>query len=117
MNIQKLVGLSIIFFIIYGAVSIVGLELFNDIKSILFVLGGATGYGLIKSKNRDWAKNIGDGGVYFGWLGALIGLIAITGNRFNVWGDIDMMGPSLAVALLTVFYGYLLKLITTLFDK
>ena len=31
--------------------------------------------------------NFGQGAVYFGWLGTLIGLIAITGNRFMVWGD------------------------------
>ena len=36
MKIQKLVGLLIVIFIIFGAVSIVGFQLFNDI-SILFV--------------------------------------------------------------------------------
>ena len=50
--------------------------------------------------------------MYFGWLGTLIGLIAIAGNRFEVWGDMDKMGSALAVAMLTIFYGYLLKLIT-----
>ena len=79
--------------------------------SLLFVLGGATGYSLIKSKKGSWAKNIGDGGGYFGWLGKLIGLISIAGNRFDVWRDIDEIGPALAVAMLTIFYGYLLKLL------
>ena len=65
----------------------------------------------------DWVKNIGNGAVYFGWLGALIGLIAISNNRFDVWGDIDKMGPALAVVMLTIFYGYLLKLITMAFEK
>ena len=140
MKIQKLVGLLIVIFIIFGAVStvsylflveqldivlnsqlgkkvIVGFQLFNDIHSILFVLGGATGYSFLKSSRNDWIKNIGNGAVYFGWLGTLIGLIAIAGNRFDVWGDMDKMGPALAVAMLTIFYGYLLKLITMAFEK
>ena len=115
MKIQKLVGLLIVIFIIFGAVSIVGFQLFNDIHSILFVLGGATGYSFLKSSKKDWIKNFGHGAVYFGWLGTLIGLIAIAGNRFDVWGDMDKMGPAIAVAMLTIFYGYLLKLITMAF--
>ena len=113
----KIVGLLIVLFIIFGAVSIVGFQLFNDIHSILFVLGGATGYSFVKSSKKDWIKNLGNGAVYFGWLGTLIGLIAIAGNRFDVWGDMDKMGPALAVAMLTIFYGYLLKLITMAFEK
>ncbi len=116
MKVQKLIGLFIVACIIFGAASIVGLELFYDAHSILFVLGGAAGYGLIKSKNGDFVKRIGDGGVFFGWLGTLVGLIAITGNRFDVWGDIDKMGSALAVAMLTIFYGYLLKLVTMVFE-
>ena len=117
MKIQQFVGLLIVIFIIFGSVSIVGFQLFNDIHSILFVLGGASGYSFLKSRRNDWIKNLGNGAVYFGWLGTLIGLIAIAGNRFDVWGDIDKMGPALAVAMLTIFYGYLLKLITIAFEK
>ena len=117
MKIHKLVGLFIVIFIIFGAVSIAGFQLFNDIHSILFVLGGASGYSFLKSSRSDWIKSLGNGAVYFGWLGTLIGLISIAGNRFDVWGDMDKMGPALAVAMLTIFYGYLLKLITMAFEK
>ena len=113
----KIVGLLIVLSIIFGAVSIVGFQLFNDIHSILFVLGGATGYSFVKSSKKDWIKNLGNGAVYFGWLGTQIGLIAIAGNRFDVWGDMDKMGLALAVAMLNIFYGYLLKLITMAFEK
>jgi flagellar motor component MotA len=114
---KKIVGLLIVICIIFGALVVVGPELFNDIHSLLFVLGGATGYSLIKSKKGNWVKDIGDGGVYFGWLGTLIGLISIAGNRFDVWGDVDKMGPALAVAMLTIFYGYLLKLLAMTFEQ
>ena len=106
MKIQKFIGLLIVIFIIFGAVSIVGFRLFNDIHSIFFVLGGATGYSCLKSRRNDWIKNLGNGAVIFGWLGTLIGLIAIAGNRFDVWGDMDKIGSALAVAMLTIFYGF-----------
>ncbi len=114
---KKFAGLLIIIFILFGAVIVVGPKLFNDIHSLLFVLGGATGYSLIKSKKGSWIKNIGDGGVYFGWLGTLIGLISIAGNRFDALGDVDKMGPALAVAMLTIFYGYFLKLLAMTFEQ
>ena len=41
-----------------------------------------------------------------------MGLIVITGNRFMVCGDVEKMGPALAVAMLTILYGYLIKLVT-----
>ncbi len=117
MKIKKVAGLFIVTCIISGALFIVGPNFFYDIHSLFFVMGGATGYGLINSGNRNWLKQIGDGGVYFGWLGTLIGIITILGNRFDVWGDVDKMGPALAVAMLTIFYGYVLKLITMTFDQ
>ena len=41
-----------------------------------------------------------------------MGLIAITGTPSFVWGDVEKLGPALAVAMLTVLYGYSLKLVT-----
>ena len=32
--------------------------------------------------------------MFFGWLGTLIGLIALTGGKYNNWGDINKMGPA-----------------------
>ena len=61
--------------------------------------------------------NFGRGAIYFGWLGTLIGLIAITGNRFSVWGDVDKMGPALAASMLSILYGYSLQLITIVLVK
>ena len=110
-------GLAICLAIIAGAAATVGIDLFFDVKSLLFVLGGATGFLLMKNNPEKHIANFGEGAVYFGWLGTLIGLIAVTGNRFSVWGDLDKMGPALAVAMLTILYGYLVKLITIVLAK
>ena len=109
---MKVLGTGICFAIILGAVLQIGHNLFIDINSILFVAGGATGFLVFKKNTGNHFKNFGQGAVYFGWLGTLLGLIAITGNRFLVWGDLEKMGPALSIAMLTLFYGYLIKLVT-----
>ena len=109
---MKIIGVGICFAIILGAILQVGHHLFIDINAALFVLGGATGFLVFKKDSGNHIKNFGQGAVYFGWLGTLIGLIAITGNRFMVWGDVEKMGPALAVAMLTLFYGYTIKMVT-----
>ena len=47
----------------------------------------------------------------------LIGLIALTGGKYDNWGDIDKMGAALKVLMLPVFYGYMIKLTTMPFNK
>ena len=114
---MKFLGLAICLGIIAGAAVTVGIRLFFDVNSLLFVLGGATGFLVMKNNPEKHIANFGAGAVYFGWLGTLIGLIAITGNRFSVWGDVDKMGSALAVAMLTILYGYSVKLITIALAK
>ena len=80
--------------------------------NFVFVLGGATGFLVMRNDPEKHFANFGRGAIYFGWLGTLIGLIAITGNRFSGWGDVEKMGPALAVSMLPILYGYSLQLIT-----
>ena len=109
---MKIMGIGICFASILGAILQIGHHLFIDINSAIFVLGGATGFLVFKKNSSNHIKSFGRGAVYFGWLGALVGLIAITGNRFMVWGDLEKMGPALAVAMLTILYGYMIKMVT-----
>ena len=94
-----------------GAILQIGHHLFIYINAALFVFGGATGFLVFKNNSGNHIKNFGQGAVYFGWLETLVGLIAITGNRFMAWGDVEKMGPALAVAMLTILYGYIIKLV------
>ena len=109
---MKIIGIGICFAIMLGAILQIGHHLFTDTNSALFVLGGATGFLAFKKNSGNHIKNFGQGAVYFGWLGTLLGLIAITGNRFVVWGDVEKIGPAFAVAMLTILYGYIIKLVT-----
>ena len=114
---KRYIGLLICFFIIIGAISHVGFNYYNDILSFLFVAGGSVGYGLLKNQNEKFILNCGNGAVYFGWFGTLIGLIALTAGKWDNWGDIDKTGLALSVAMLTIFYGYIIKLITLVFKN
>ena len=109
---MKFLGLAICLGTLVGAAATVRIDLYVDILSFLFVLGGAVGFLVMKNKPENHLQNFGQGAVYFGWLGTVVGLIAITGTPSFVWGDVEKLGPALAVAMLTVLYGYLLKLVT-----
>ena len=94
---MKYLGLLICLFIIMGAVVHVGPHLYNDLMSALFVLGGALGFALLKNQSLQMPANFGAGAIYFGWLGTLVGLIAISGNAFGAWESVTAMGPALNV--------------------
>ena len=109
---MKFLGLAICLGTLVGAAATVRIDLYVDILSFLFVLGGAVGFLVMKNKPENHLQNFSQGAVYFGWLGTVVGLIAITGTPSFVWGDVEKLGPALAVAMLTVLYGYSLKLVT-----
>ena len=113
---NKFLGLILCLFNIIGVVIHVGPSFYNDILSLMIVLGGALGYSLLKNKKDNYVINFGDGAIYFGWLGTLIGLIALTGGKWDNWGDVEKMGPALSVLMLTLFYGYTIKIITLAFE-
>ena len=114
---SRYIGLMICLLIIIGAISHVGFNIYNDILSFSFVAGGCVGYGLLKDQKGKFIINCGNGAVYFGWFGTLIGIIALTAGKWNNWGDVEKTGIALSVAMLTVFYGYVIKLITIVFKK
>jgi len=112
---MKYLGLVVCFAIIGGATAQVGAHLYFDLMSLIFVLGGAFGFAILKNAPLQTVSNFGIGAVYFGWLGFLIGLIAIAGNAFGAWESVTAMGPALAVSMLPLFYGYTLNLICIAF--
>ena len=116
-KIKQYIGLLICCIIILGAISHVGFNYYTDILSFLFVAGGCVGYAFLKNQKDKFFKNCGNGAVYFGWLGTLIGLIALTAGKWNNWGDVEKTGLALSVAMLTLLYGYIIKLITLIFKN
>jgi len=109
----RVIGALIIIGMVAGATATIDYTKFLDLPSLVIVLGGALGYVLAKGKSKHFIKNFGDGSVYMGWIGFIIGLIMI-GNHH---ADTDKIGPALSVALLPIFYGYFIKLFSTGLEK
>ena len=110
---MRVIGVIIIIGMVAGAIASIDHTKFLDLPSLLIVLGGAMGYVLAKGKSKHFIKNFGDGSVYMGWIGLIIGFIMI-GNHH---AEADKIGLAISVAFLPIFYGYFIKLITTGLEK
>ena len=110
---MRIIGIIIIIGMVIGAISTIDYNKFIDLPSLILVVGGALGYVLAKGKSSNFIKNFGDGSVYMGWIGLIIGIVMIGNyhvNTENVW-------PAFSVAFLPIFYGYFIKLISTGLEK
>ena len=56
---MNFLGLAICLGVIVGATTHVGFHLFIDFMSLLFVLGGAVGFVVIKNNPQNHVKNFG----------------------------------------------------------
>ena len=75
----RLVCLAITLFFVIGALIIVGPSLYFDILKPALVVGGGAGFAPLRCESSNYFENFGYGAVYFGWIGTLIGPIAIAG--------------------------------------
>ena len=112
---MRLFGLILALCSIIGAVVTIGPQPYFDLPAFLVVIGGAAGYALLKGDRSKFIFHFGTGAVYFGWIGFLIGIIAIATSEN--WNSMEKLGPALGVAFLTIFYGYIAQLITLAFEE
>ena len=95
---MRIIGIIIIIGMVVGAVSTIDYKMFIDLPSMLIVVGGSLGYVLAKGKSSNFIKNFGDGSVYMGWIGLMIGIVMIGNHHANT----DNMWP----LFLLLFYHY-----------
>ena len=110
---MRIIGVIIIIGMVIGAASTIDLRMFIDLPSMLIVVGGSLGYVLAKGKSNNFIKNFGDGSVYMGWIGLMIGIVMIGNNPANT----DNIWPAFSVAFLPLLYGYFIKIISTGLEK
>ncbi len=92
-----------------------GLGVFIEIYSLVIVFGGAALFALAVGGSTQSASsaldNLGTGAVYFGWLGFLIGVVAIAQNLDAISDEdglnVIRLGEAASIGMLTVLYGYL----------
>ena len=92
-----------------------GVGAYIDIEAVVLVLGGAVMFavatGGLKQSLDSALEKFGIGAIYFGWLGFLIGLVAIFQNIDAISDegvlDVTALGAAMSIATLTILYGYI----------
>ena len=83
-----------------------GISVFIDLIALALVFVGGLGYALAKgaaTQSRPEALvHLGNGWVYWGWLGLLVGCVGIAAHL----EELSQLGPALSIAFLTLLYGY-----------
>ena len=110
---MRIIGVLIIIGMVGGTVSTIDYNYFIDLPSMLLVVGGSLGYVLAKGKSSYFIRNFGDGSVYMGWIGLMIGLVMIGNHHVNT----ENMWPAFSIAFLPLLYGYFIKLVTIGLEK
>ena len=110
--ISLFIGIICIIGLVIGTIlSVSDFGIFFDAPAFGIVIVGAFLYCIAAGGDAaDRIENFGIGAVRFGWLGFLIGIIIMSAS--NIIISLDNIGPALAVALLTPFYGYFIKILT-----
>lgn len=115
---KRYLGLVICIFLVATIANKFGLNTFIDLYSFILVFGGGIGFALLKGRTDNYLSEFGNGTIYFGWIGAIMGIIAIMAySSFKTLNDLESIAPAFAVALTTLFYGYMLKLVAVTFSE
>ena len=91
-----------------------GIRAYIDLTAVVFVFGGAVMFavaiGGLKQSLDSALEKFGAGSIYFGWLGFLIGLVAIFQSLDAISDeevlDVTALGAAMGIATLTILYGY-----------
>ena len=115
---RRYLGLVICIFIVATISKKLGFNTFIDLYSFILVFGGGIGFALLKGRTDNYLSEFGNGTIYFGWIGAIMGIIAIMAySSFKTLNDLESVAPAFAIALTTLFYGYMLKLVAFTFSE
>lgn len=78
--------------------------------------GGIISYVLLVNDGKPLANRVGDGAVWFGWLGLLFAWIYIAYTGFSEL-DPNELGVSVAYSMHPLLYGYIIKLFSLSFSS
>ena len=108
---RKILGILLMVGIIFFIMTTLNLNYFFHLDALLLVTIGIIGYALANTHSKTIFAYIGDGAVYFGWIGLLIAAITIASSGF-MHNKLEDLGPAVAMMLHPLFYGYFVRLIT-----
>ena len=97
-------------------ITVGNVDKYIDFNSFLVVVVIAALFAASAQGEESFIQKFGDGAVRAGWLGSIIGIIAIFGTDYFASGDMSQIGMALAVCSLTILYGYFFKLGAMILD-
>ena len=116
MTITKIVCTAIYVLFIAATLITVGVSQYIDLNSLIVVIVIGALFAAAAKGEESLVQKFGNGAVRAGWLGSIIGIIAVFGSDGFAAGDLSMLGSAMAVCSLTVFYGYVFKLGAMILD-
>ena len=112
----KLLGAFTALLTIFGTIIQLDINAYFHPEAALLITGGLISYVLLVTADKTLARRIGEGAVFFGWLGLLIAGVHIAYNGFSEF-RLDELGVSIAYSMHPLFYGYTIKLFSLAFES
>lgn len=110
---KKLLGIIAALLTIFGTIIPLDINAYFHPEAALLVVGGLISYVLLVNNKEKLARRIGEGAVFFGWLGLLIAWIYIAYSGFRP----NELGVSVAYSMHPLFYGYIIKFFSRAFES
>ena len=114
-NIKRALGALFALLTIFGTILPLDLKAYFHLEAALLIFAGIFSYVLLTNNEKKLATKIGDGAVFFGWLGLLFAWIYIAYNGLNEF-DPQQLGVSIAYSMHPLLYGYVIKLLSLTFE-
>ena len=111
----KSLGVFIATLTILGTIISLNISAYLHLEAALLIVGGTTSYSLIVNKKKSLAHRIGEGAVFFGWLGLLIAGTYVAYNGFYSFKP-NELGVAVAYSMHPLLYGYIIKFLSLAFD-
>ena len=116
-TVKKIVCTAVyVLFILATLITVGNIGQYIDLPSFFVVVVVAVLFAAAAQGEESVVQKFGNGAVRAGWLGSIIGIIAIFGSDGFASGDMSKIGMALAVCSLTILYGYFLKLGAMILD-
>ena len=114
-NIKRALGALFALLTIFGTIFPLDVKAYFHLEAALLIFAGTFSYVLLVNNEKKLATKIGDGAVFFGWLGLLFAWIYIAYNGFREF-DPQQLGVSIAYSMHPLLYGYVIKLLSLTFE-
>ena len=114
-NIKRALGALFALLTIFGTILPLDVKAYFHLEAALLIFAGTFSYVLLVNNEKKLATKIGDGAVFFGWLGLLFAWIYIAYNGFSEF-DPQQLGVSIAYSMHPLLYGYVIKLLSLTFE-